>query len=395
MDSTTFGDGAGGAITINASESVHISGTGNGMRSNARGAGAAGEVAIATPMLAMSEGAVVAAETSGTGPAGNIRLAVGTLSMSGGSSVTSSALGEGQGGTITVVGGDLATITGSVLSSTAAGSRPGGDIVLAASEVRLTDGAEVTATSAGRGDAGSIRIVARDSLVSQGSRVETNSASGAGGNIELQVGELLRLSGSGVTATATGGDRRGGNITIGAPAATAEGALVSPLGDGVAPGPGAAIGPTDFVLLERSEIRANAFGGPGGNVQINAGVFLQTGSQITASSALGLQGSVDVNAQITDVSGTIAALPESILQAAALLRDSCAARVGSGKTSTLAQGSRDGLPGQPGATASSPLAADIPALAPERRGHAGAVTVAAAGHARPAGPAPLTLRCFR
>jgi hypothetical protein len=48
---------------------------------------------------------------------------------------------------------------------------------------------------------------------------------------------------------------------------------------------------------------------------------------VDASSALSTPGTIGVEARITDLSGSLAQLPEDTLQAATLLRASCAARV--------------------------------------------------------------------
>src|SRR5262245_514849 len=62
-----------------------------------------------------------------------------------------------------------------------------------------------------------------------------------------------------------------------------------------------------------------------------------------------------IRASITDVSGSLAQSPGAVLQAAELLRASCAARFGGGKTSSLVVGGRDGLPLEPGGFMPSPL----------------------------------------
>jgi large exoprotein involved in heme utilization and adhesion len=118
--------------------------------------------------------------------------------------------------------------------------------------------------------------------------------------------------------------------------------------------------------LDNSAIRANAIGGPGGNIDIVANTLLCspgtcTGapdSFITASSTLSTPGTIDIQAFTTNVSGTLARLPESLLQAATLLRAACAARVTAGKASSLVVSGRGGLPLEPGDLLPSPLLAE-------------------------------------
>jgi hypothetical protein len=95
------------------------------------------------------------------------------------------------------------------------------------------------------------------------------------------------------------------------------------------------------MVLDRSRIEANAFGGPGGNITIRAGQLISTpDSMIEASSAR--------TAPNTDVSSSLAVLPETFLDASSHLRVACAAR-GGRPASSFAPGGRGGLPPDPGA----------------------------------------------
>jgi large exoprotein involved in heme utilization and adhesion len=158
--------------------------------------------------------------------------------------------------------------------------------------------------------------------------VTTESASAGGGAIALTAGRLVQLMDSELTTSVRGGDENAGNITI----------------------------DPQFVILENSKIRADAFGGRGGNIRINAGVFLaDPASLVTASSALGIQGTVDIQAPVTSLSGAVAPLPQAFVSAAALLPARCAARLSRGRYSSLVLGGRDGLPLDPSSVLPSPL----------------------------------------
>jgi hypothetical protein len=56
----------------------------------------------------------------------------------------------------------------------------------------------------------------------------------------------------------------------------------------------------------------------------------------------------------------VAQLPETVVQAAALLRAACAARLSAGKTSSLVVAGREGVPLEPGGVMPSPLIAESP-----------------------------------
>jgi filamentous hemagglutinin family protein len=355
IDSTSFGAGAGGTVSIAAAESVTIAGRDNGMRTNAQGDGAAGQVVIVTPVLVLTDGASISALTGGAGSAGDVTLKVGTLTLTGGSSVSSSTAGSGRGGTVSVTDADLVSLDGSRLSSAASARGIGGDITVSASRVSLANGAEITTTSTGTEDAqaGSILIEARTSFQSVSSSVKTDAAAADGGDITLLAAGPVILRNSSITASVQKDFGQGGNILIGSSAVESlPGSLRRGLRD---PGPTGGVPDPQFLILDRSVVAANAVKGSGGRVRIGANVFLQSASSVTASSSEGPQGFVDIEAQFRDVSGTLSRLPEAILQAAALLRESCASRVTAGRTNTLALGGRDGLPAAPGATAPSPL----------------------------------------
>jgi hypothetical protein len=96
----------------------------------------------------------------------------------------------------------------------------------------------------------------------------------------------------------------------------------------------------------------------GGHVQINSNVFLaDPASRVSASSALGIQGTVDIQAPVTTLSGTLAPLPQAFVSAA-LLPARCAARFRGGRASSLVLGGRDGLPADPSGVLPSPLGFD-------------------------------------
>ncbi len=97
----------------------------------------------------------------------------------------------------------------------------------------------------------------------------------------------------------------------------------------------------------------------GGRIDINADIFLaDPASRVSASSELGLSGTVDIQAPVTTLSGTLAPLPQAFVNVAALLPSRCAARLSGGQTSGLVLGGRDGVPYDPGGVLPSPLALD-------------------------------------
>jgi large exoprotein involved in heme utilization and adhesion len=307
-------------LTVTATDSVNISGksqgdvargllssndTSSGLFSTASGLGPAGQIIVSTPTLTVGSGGKISVSTTGDGPAGDIQLNAGRLTMTGGG-----------------------------LFSSAEGAGPGGNINVGAGQVQLSSGATISAKSTGTGLAGNVTIEA-DTLQSQDSFITTEARQADGGDVDIRAGKLVRLSGSEITTSVGQGEGKGGNITI----------------------------DPQFVVLNNSQIRADAFGGPGGNITIVTDVFLSSESILSASSALSAPGTINVQAQVSDVSGNLARLPEAVLQAAALLRASCAARLSEGKSSSLVVAGREGQPPEPGGFLPRPFVESKPALA--------------------------------
>jgi filamentous hemagglutinin family protein len=268
------------------------------------------------------------------GHGGNIEVRVGRLALTGGARISSSTAGAGGGGALTVVATDTITITGqslagaSELSSETQGQGPGGHLRLAAPRLELRDGGTISAHSTGGGAAGTLMLDIGETFRSQGGRVTTAAEGAGGGRIELRAGSLVYLLDSALTTTVHGGGGDAGDLTLESP----------------------------FVIAEGSQIVANAFEGRGGNIRLRADVFLaDPASLISASSALGIQGTVHIQAPVTSLSGTLAPLPQTFVHVAALLPARCAARFSGGMASSLVLGGREGLPLDPGGLLPSPL----------------------------------------
>ena len=96
---------------------------------------------------------------------------------------------------------------------------------------------------------------------------------------------------------------------------------------------------SEFVILENSQIVSNANQGRGGNINIEAEVFLadpdSVVSAIALNSEVGINGEVNVEAVVTNLSDVVTPLPPDFASAASLLRDRCAAQLQEGTVSSL------------------------------------------------------------
>jgi hypothetical protein len=272
---------------------------------------------------------------------GSIDVTASSLTVRDGGKMSVATTGVAPGGSIAVraPGGDVTLSGGGALFSSASGSARGGDINVIGDRVRLLAGGLVSADSTGTEDAtaGSIDITFGRLFEMDGATMTTQSALADGGNISISsTGSVFRLLDSRITTSVQSGIGGGGNITIGS------------------------VGhPIDFVVLAGSEIRADAFGGPGGNIDIVASVFLSDSSLLSASSALSAPGVINIQADVTDVSGEVTQLPSDIVQAATLLRASCTARLAAGRTSSLVLAGREGVPPEPDGLLPTPLLPEI------------------------------------
>jgi hypothetical protein len=344
--STTAGSAPGGNITIGAAQIQLLDGGTISAASTGvlPGSGPAGHIDVsATQSITITGGETgFLSTTAGTGPGGNITLRAGQIQLAGGGTISAASTGvlpgSGAAGNIDVTAAESVTITGtsptggqSGLVSTTAGTGPGGTIPLRAPQIRLADGGTISASSTGgpSATAGSIDITFGEEFVLEHASISTDSLQADGGNITIvSTGSLLHLIDSQITTSVRSGVGGGGNITLGTSGH-----------------------PLQFIVLDNGGIHADAFGGPGGNISIFADVMLSSTpieTAVTASSTLSAPGTVNINAVVTDISESLGTLSTEVLQAAALLRASCASRLAEGKTSSLVVAGREGVPLEPG-----------------------------------------------
>jgi len=155
-----------------------------------------------------------------------------------------------------------------------------------------------------------------------------------------------------------------------------------------------------FVLLQHSQIIANAFAGTGGTIDIQAQqVFLADPlSQVSATSTLGINGQVNIQAPVTNISGAVAPLPQAFAQTAELLRSRCAERLREGTVSRFVVGGRDGVPLEPGSLLLSPLqrvGQEGGVQGDERESHNSEAQHGWAWYAQAPAPGELEVECAR
>jgi filamentous hemagglutinin family protein len=332
LGSNVDASGNSGSITIVATDSLILDGT-NGKQdpdrnrgsritvgSRSTATGDAGSINITATNIIVDDGGRITSSTSGIGEGGSINiLADGSVTLRGsrldgdGSSIQAASEVEeneagdsnvprnANAGEIFIQTSSLSLEPGTEIRTNTSLPGLGGRIIIQSGQLNLS-GATIQSTSTGdgSGDAGDINITASQNLEMINSSIATSASQADGGNIKLTVSDTVYLLNSDITARVQGGGGSGGNINI------------DPI----------------FVVLDGSDITADAVGGNGGNIQIISDFFITTpDSSVTASSALGIDGTVDVQAPDEEITGALTALPATFLDASALLRSRCGARI--------------------------------------------------------------------
>ncbi|KMW70610.1 hypothetical protein WN50_33950, partial [Limnoraphis robusta CS-951] len=179
IQSSTFGQGNAGLISILATDSVELlsSFIFSDVEQGARGDG--GIVEINTGNLLLSEGAQIFTRTSGEGNAGSIIVKAASVALTG-----TTADGEFPSGFFADVNGT--------------GMGNGGNIYIETGQLRLTEGGRIQSSTFGQGNAGLISIFATDSVELADSGIFSDvgeNAVGDGGNIEISTSSLNAING--------------------------------------------------------------------------------------------------------------------------------------------------------------------------------------------------------
>ncbi len=290
----TNGTGSGGNLNVDATQAVEISGSDvNGTRSSlisssvAAGGANAGNIRINSPVLTINDGVIESGTLDGGG--GNIVIEAGQVDVLGGGQVFTTSRGTGNSGNLQIQTTGNLTLKGmntggqrSGVFANALSTGTGGDINLQAGDgFQLLAGARLAVDARGTGNAGTVSINAT-SVNTADSAILATATQSAGGNINLNARQIV-LDATPVSATVFGGAGGGGNITINS---------------------------TNLVALNGSDLTARADQGLGGNIQLNADVFLRTPDiDLDASSnVIGNDGRVEINAPEQDVASDLARL---------------------------------------------------------------------------------------
>jgi len=364
VSSETYGKSSGGPLTLRARDSIDISGSGQifarstgYMTDSAAGAG--GTVLIETKKLSLSEKSLISTDTYKDGRGGNIKvtgngeLPAESVHISSDSSIYAGTEGSGEGGTVMLETDSLSFADKGKIDSeslsTEADAGTAGDIRITAENISLGNQSLITANTQGPGTAGSVVIDARwlglesESEISSASRSEKSG--GDAGVITLRVRDSVKLSGnSAITTEAQDAGKGQIVMDIGDRIYLLDGKITTSVRGG-GNDAGDISSNQQFLILNRSDIVANAYEGKGGNIRITADqCFVQSSaSLVDASSQLGIDGTVYIDAPDENVSKSLTVLPNNFLDAARWMSRPCSIRNGENRSRFIITG-RDAVP---------------------------------------------------
>ncbi|MUG96601.1 hypothetical protein F7734_31400 [Scytonema sp. UIC 10036] len=312
--------------------------------------GDAGDLKIDTRQLRIRNGASVSTGTllDSQGKGGNLAVtATDSVQLSTRGSLVTQTLGSGNAGDLTLETGSLIVQDEAFIFAATFNQGVGGNIQLKANSLSLNNRATITGSSQGQGKAGNININLRDNLQANNGNITTAATQAGGGDISIAAKDMFLSNNSDIRTNLSRGGGSGGNIFLSA---------------------------DTIISLEDSDIFAFAPEGQGGNIIFNTRAFvssplyrpIQTRTDAATLQALDGNNRVDVNASgivsgsiigvpdITFLQNSLTDLPANIIDANALIANSCIARRNNRQNSTFLITGSGGLPERPGDAPLSP-----------------------------------------
>ncbi|MEH2226283.1 S-layer family protein [Nostoc sp.] len=338
-----LGNLKGGDIRLQATEAIDLIGTTadstirSGVRTEAVGVGASGNISVITPRLILNQGAGLNSITFGAAPSGNIDIEATAIELSGFSPInpinvtnlSTYNFGSGNAGDISVNANSLLVSNGVTLASATFGSGSSGKVTirtnhttvmgespsglysnissltfatgnaktltLDTAKLQILDGGAVAATTFFTGNGGDLSINATESIEISG-RSQSNNSSINSSSVRLtpQFRQFFSLPDI-LTANA-------GNVSVITPNLTLrDGGTVSVTSQGSGNGGSLKITANTIRLDRIGSIQAQTESGNGGNIDLQVGklLLLRNNSAIAATAGgNGDGGNININAPI-------------------------------------------------------------------------------------------------
>lgn len=335
ISTATFNSGDSGDVVLSTKELVATNGGDIGSATFSSGKGGdvsvdANDISLTGVVPSLFIPSVINAATFSSGSAGTVTINTSTLSLKDGGRVGTSTVASGNAGKVTINAAQSVEVSGSVpgsinpslidssanildpalreqlglpenpLPTTPSGAA--GDVTISTQKLLIDNGGLISVRNDGEGAAGELSINSEKVSLNNGF-ISASTSGGNGGNVSLFADKSLILNNSNITASAQGFGL-GGNINLNA---------------GV------------IALINNSQISGNADQATAGNIRIDTqGLFVSSDSNITASSLLGIDGTIDINSPNIDF--TKATLDLAIRPEVERVTTSC--NIGPGETAS-------------------------------------------------------------
>jgi filamentous hemagglutinin family protein len=299
--------GQAGSLDLATSEGISLVGSGTDTPSplitsttTGTAPGTGGAIRLEAPTLALTDGAVVSTATASPGDGGTLQVTTAALDLSNGGQLRTETTGSGDGGDVTIVSRDrllLDTANTGILSTTTPNTTgSGGDITIASQDILVRNQAAIAVLAQSSGTGGDIRLQARTITLQNQATIATETTSGLGGDITIQLDDLIFLRNQSQISATSNVPGSGSNIRF-------QGGYI--------------VG----FPSENSNIIASTNGGTGGTIQINSqGVFgfvlrstPSSFSNIITPSQLQLQGQAVISTPGDDPDKGLVELPDDVL----------------------------------------------------------------------------------
>ena len=232
ITAATHSAGEGGDAEIKA-RSLDVL-TGGEISAATFSSGIGGSLAIDAGPLDIDNGGMITASTNSFGHAGNVTVQASSLEIEGDQTgILDQSLpgngepGGGAAGTVEIdVNGALSIENGGEITAATKTSGRGGDLTIHAGSVDVSgESSVIEVASLGAGTSGKESITSDRMTVDNGGAISAKAQNSTGGNIQIEIGGSLDLSGGSITAAA---GSSGGDITISASALSLDrGSLIS------------------------------------------------------------------------------------------------------------------------------------------------------------------------
>ncbi|MBP0040035.1 MAG: S-layer family protein [Roseofilum sp. SBFL] len=325
----TAGEGNAGNITIDAQDIVALDG--GQISTSSLSAGQGGDITINSDLIVLSgfvpqslRPASIGSGAIREGNAGKISVDTSRLVVQDGATISTSTLAQGSAGSLIInashsieVNGNGKTEEGELRAEIVSDARifpevfrqalgvpdrPSGDagsLTINTPHLTISNGARIGVGNPGTGTAGNLQIQANRIEVINKGEITTATASGGGGKIDLQVGDMLLISNRGLISTEVG------EVGVQSQALSADSGNIT-------------INANLIQLLNEGEITVRNNGtGNAGDLTIQA-VRLELSDQgkVTATTALGQGGDIDLT-----VSDVLLIQREGLISAGALTNE--------------------------------------------------------------------------